>query len=69
MPIGAFYTNVKLLVDDTGKFCIRCLRDLHYANEKTPQVQPSGSNKFLIVGETITTILATRFSSSPDIRE
>ena len=42
MPMGAFYTVVKLPVDDAEQFCIWCLRDFNYEGQTVMLAPGSG---------------------------
>lgn len=42
IPMGAFYTVVKLPVDDAEKFCAWCLTDFRYENETIMMAPASG---------------------------
>lgn len=42
MPMGAFYTIVKLPVDDAEQFCIWCLRDFNYEGQTVMLAPGSG---------------------------
>ena len=66
VPMGAFYTVAKLPVNDAEKFCAWCLSDFRYVDEKTSQMQPSGSKKLPVVGETIMMAPAAGFYANPD---
>lgn len=67
VPMGAFYTVAKLPVNDAEKFCAWCLSDFRYVDEKTALMQPSGSKKLPVVGETIMMAPAAGFYTNPDL--
>jgi aspartate aminotransferase len=58
IPMGAFYTVVKLPVDDAAKFCAWCLTDFCYKDEATEEGY---------AGETIMMAPAAGFYSDPGL--
>lgn len=58
IPMGAFYTVVKLPVDDAAKFCAWCLTDFCYKDEATEEG---------CAGETIMMAPAAGFYSDPEL--
>lgn len=67
VPMGAFYTVAKLPVDDAEKFCAWCLKEFRYADDKTPNLEPSGSKKLPVTGETIMMAPAAGFYTNPEL--
>lgn len=67
MPMGAFYTVVKLPVDDAEKFCAWCLSDFRYCDEKTPTLKPSGAYPEPCQGETIMMAPAAGFYTNSEL--
>lgn len=58
VPMGAFYTVVKLPVDDAEKFCIWCLNEFIWNDENTPENY---------IGETVMMAPAAGFYTNPEL--
>lgn len=67
IPMGAFYTVVKLPVDDAEKFCAWCLSDFRYKDEITATLKPSGSKGLPVTSETIMMAPAAGFYTNPEL--
>lgn len=66
IPMGAFYTVAKLLVDDAEKFCAWCLREFRYRDERTPSSSGSNGSKGC-TAETIMMASAAGFYRTPEL--
>lgn len=67
IPMGAFYTVVKLPVDDAEKFCAWCLTDFRYCDDKTASLTPSSNNRYPPIGETVMMAPAAGFYTNCEL--
>ena len=67
VPMGAFYTMVKLPVDDAEKFCAWCLSDFSYKDELTPKTIKFGKQELPCTGETVMMAPAAGFYTDPNL--